>query len=74
MEQQYVVTWKDPDGQPKQSMPRNHEAAGRLAANLLAARVEELVTNEDGTLSRDTTRTTKTDGVVTSVKVEAWQP
>lgn len=72
--EQYVVTWKDPDDQPKQSMPRNHDGAMRLAANLLAAKVEEVVVNEDGTLRRDTTRKTKTDSVVTNVRVERWLP
>lgn len=71
---QYVVTWKDPDGQPKQSMPRSHDKAYALAASFLAALPGEVVGDVGEILRRETTRKTKTAAVVTEVKVERWAP
>ena len=71
---QYVVTWKDPDGQPKQSVPRSHDKAYALAANFLAALSHEVVGGVGEILRRETTRRTKTASVVTEVRVERWAP
>ena len=71
---QYVVTWKDTDGQPKQSAPRSHDKAYALAASFLAALPGEVVGDVGAILRRETTRRTKTDSVVTEVKVERWAP
>ena len=71
---QYVVTWKDPDGQPRQSLPRSHDKAYALAANFLAATLHEVVGGVGEILRRETTRRTKTDSVVSEVKVERWAP
>ena len=71
---QYVVTWKDPDGQPKQSIPRSHDKAYALAASFLAALPGEVVGDVGAILRREPTRKTKTDSVVSEVRVERWAP
>ena len=72
---QYVVTWKDRDGQPRQSMPRSHDKAYALAAGFLAALPGEVVGDVGEILRRVTTRKTKkTDSVVSEVRVERWAP
>ena len=71
---QYVVTWKDRDGQPGQSVPRSHDKAYALAAGLLAALPGEVVGDVGEILRRETTRKTKTHSVVSEVKVERWAP
>jgi len=70
--EQFVVTWKDPDGTPKQSMPRDYTHAFRLAANFLAATVPEVVGGVGEVLKRVTTRKSKTLVVVSDVKVIPW--
>ena len=71
---QYVVTWKDPDGHPTQSLPRSRDKAYALAANFLAAFQHEVVGDVGEILRRETTRRTKTASVVTEVRVERWAP
>ena len=71
---QYVVTWKDPDGHPRQSVPRSHDKAYALAASFLAAIPSEVVGDVGAILRRSTTRRTKTAAVVTEVRVERWAP
>ena len=71
---QYVVTWKDPVGQPTQSAPRSHDKAYALAAGFLAALPGEVVGDVGEILRRVTTRKTKARSVVTEVKVERWAP
>ena len=71
---QYVVTWKDPDGQPKQSAPRSHDKAYALAASFLSATPGEVVGGVGEILRRETTRRTKTAAVVNEVRVERWAP
>ena len=71
---QYVVTWKTPDGQPRQSVPRSHDKAYALAAIVLAASPGEVVGAVGEILRRETTRRTKTAAVVTEVRVERWAP
>ena len=71
---QYVVTWKDTDGQPRQSIPRSHDKAYALAASFLAALPGEVVGDVGAILRRETTRKTKAHSVVSEVKVERWAP
>ena len=71
---QYVVTWKDPDGHPRQSVPRSHDKAYALAASFLAATPGEVVGDVGEILRRDTARKTKTAALVTEVRVERWAP
>ena len=71
---EYIATWTDPDGIRRRSMPRSHLRAMSLAANLLAAKLDEVVASEDGTLRRETTRKTKTNPLVTNVRIEQCLP